>query len=388
MSFAPGVYLEEVPRARRAPLTTGVPAFIGVTGLSRVMRLDVWDEAMAPRLGGYARAAVRGFFGNGGQRCYLVPDQRRGGIAEAVAVVSAISEVDLVCAPELSASSLDPEAIAADQATLLQRVAGTGRLFAILDALPDPARIAVHASALAGALEGRPGASSGALYFPWITIEGACAGCGGTGLLRAARCTSCWGIGSGRVPPCGHLAGIYARTDRSVGVFGAPANTVVAGAVDVAARLSSQENGDLDAMGVNCVRAFPGRGIRVWGARTLSQDPAARYVNVRRLILTLGRWIEHAMTGLVFEPQGVLLWVRVQRQIDALLGDLFRRGAFTGDEPAQAYYVRCDAETNPPEVQAAGQVVAEVGVAPANPGEFIRISVVQGERGVSVSAAG
>jgi hypothetical protein len=367
-----------------------VPAFLGVKGISEVVRLDIWDDLLDEQLAGYTRFAVRGFFANGGRRCYLVPAQARMSVAQALDRIEPQGDIDLVCAPDLVATSASAEALAEAQAKLVTLCARSGRFFAIL----DPPRggstsIESYRASLARSLGAEPGSSSyGSVYFPWITVEGACSTCLGTGRTTDSVCPTCRGTGTGTVPPSGHVAGVHARTDRSIGVFAAPANAVVAGAVDLDVQVSSAVDGALNARGINVIRAFPGRGIRIWGARTLGGGASYRYVNVRRLIITLGRWIEHAMTDLVFEPQSPLLWLRLSRQLDALLHTLFERGAFMGQTPAEAYYVKCDEETNPPDVRASGQVVAEIGVAPARPSEFIRLDVIRGERGVSVADAG
>src|SRR2546423_1759410 len=141
------------------------------------------------------------------------------------------------------------------------------------------------------------------------------------------------------VPPCGHIAGLYARSDARAGIFKAPANEEVRGALDLGV-LVGQAGGvavpadgvvpDQEALnpeGVNCLRTFPGRGIRVWGARTLSADPAWRYVGVRRLFLTAARWIARTAADLAFEPADPRLWARIERELGAYFDELFHRGA-------------------------------------------------------------
>ncbi|MEP7120831.1 MAG: phage tail sheath subtilisin-like domain-containing protein [Byssovorax sp.] len=389
MSFAPGVYLEEIPRVPSAPLGTGIPAFLGVQGISDVVRLEIFHDLSLTGFDDATRFAVRGFFANGGRRCYLVPSEPGGGFNGTIDRLDPFEEIDLVCAPGLVALYPTARGLAGAQANLVASAARSGRLFAILDTLADATQLEAHRTSLRRLLEASRVSSFAALYFPWIKVQGACATCAGTGLGASGRtCSTCSGSTLGAVPPSGHLAGIYARTDHRVGVFGAPANTVVAGAVDLSSRITSAESADLDDAGINGLRSFPGRGIRVWGARTLSRDPSYRYINVRRLMITLARWIEHATLDLVFEPQSPLLWLRLGRQMSSLLQALFERGALVGKTPLEAYYVKCDEETNPPDVRARGQVVAEIGVAPARPGEFIRLSVIQGERGVTTTERG
>jgi phage tail sheath protein FI len=184
------------------------------------------------------------------------------------------------------------------------------------------------------------------------------------------------------VPPCGHVAGIYAATDRDVGVHKAPANVVVDGALDLEIEITDEVQSGLNPVGVNCLRAFPGRGIRVWGARTLSTDTAWTYVNVRRLVLTLRRWVAANMTDVAFEPSDSRLWGRVSRELAAHCTELYQRGALRGTSPDQAFVVRCDASTNAG--AAAGQVVAEISLAPRLPNEFVVVYIVYEAGGVSV----
>jgi phage tail sheath protein FI len=183
------------------------------------------------------------------------------------------------------------------------------------------------------------------------------------------------------------VAGIYSRTDREVGVHKAPANAVVEGVLDLRVGLDDAQVGELYDRRVNCLRSVPGRGIRVWGARTLSDDPGWRSVNVRRVFLTLGRWLERFMADAVHEPNDVRLWVRIMRDLTAYLDGLYRRGALKGRTPEEAYFVKCDGETNPPDVVDAGMVVTQIGMAPAAPAEFIVVRVVHGTGGVALTTS-
>jgi phage tail sheath protein FI len=133
------------------------------------------------------------------------------------------------------------------------------------------------------------------------------------------------------------------------------------------------------------LRAFPGRGIRVWGARTLSSDPAWTYVSVRRLFLTACRWIERNMVGAVFEPNDPRLWTRISRELTAYFNDLFRQGALQGRTPQEAFYIKCDAETNPLEIREAGSVITEIGLAPGLPNEFVIVRIIHGASGVTIT---
>jgi phage tail sheath protein FI len=186
------------------------------------------------------------------------------------------------------------------------------------------------------------------------------------------------------------VAGVYARIDRSQGFYKAPANEVLEGVFDLQASVGAVDQAGFIAAGVpnlNCLRAFPGRGIRVAGARTLSLGQDWLYVNVRRTVMTIRRWFEVFMTDFLFEPNDPRLWLRINREVTAFLDDLHRQGALEGATAPDAYFVKCDAENNPSAVRDAGQVVVEVGLAPSTPREFLVVRLIHGADGiVSVSA--
>jgi len=245
------------------------------------------------------------------------------------------------------------------QQEMLEHCAKHKGRMAILDALPgrDQAAIKKQRTAIrAGLAE----LMNGALYYPWIKTYG------------------------GRVvPPCGHVAGIFARSDSRVGVFKAPANEEVKGALDLEFSVDDKTQTDLNPLGINCLRSFPGRGIRVWGARTLHPDPDTphpdpdwRYISVRRLFLTLQRWIDLNMAWTSFEPNTPVLWVRIERELNSYLSGLWNAGALMGESAEQAFYVKCDDETNTPDTEEAGQVITEIGLAASAPAEYIVVRVV------------
>jgi phage tail sheath protein FI len=173
------------------------------------------------------------------------------------------------------------------------------------------------------------------------------------------------------VPPSGHVAGLYARNDNERGVHKAPANDVLRGVVQVVSPVTKGEQDTLNPVGVNCIRPFTGRGIRVWGARTLSSDPAWRYINVRRLFSFVEKSIERGTQWVVFEPNDPDLWARVRRDVGAFLTGVWRSGALFGLSPDQAFFVKCDEELNPPDVRDRGQLIIEIGLAPVKPAEFV-----------------
>jgi phage tail sheath protein FI len=192
-----------------------------------------------------------------------------------------------------------------------------------------------------------------ALYWPWIDV---------TNPLTNKPLT---------IPPSGHVAGVWCRTDTARGVHKAPANEVALGANSVAFQITHAEQGSLNKAGVNCIRAFPGRGIRIWGARTLSSDPEWRYINVRRLFNYVSESIMQGTQWSVFEPNDQKLWIQLRIAAASFLTRTWREGALFGSSPEQAFFVKCDEETNPPEVIEAGQVVCEIGIAPVRPAEFV-----------------
>jgi phage tail sheath protein FI len=205
------------------------------------------------------------------------------------------------------------------------------------------------------------------LYWPWIKVFDPLLGRGV------------------EVPPCGHMAGIWARSDDTRGVHKAPANEVVRGAIDLELLITKGEHDQLNPEGVNCIRAFPGRGIRVWGARTLSSDPAWRYLNVRRLFNFIEESVLEGTQWVVFEPNDMALWERVKRTINGFLVRVWRDGALFGATPQEAFYVKCDSETNPAEVIDAGQLVVEIGIAPVKPAEFVIFRIAQFSGGASLT---
>ena len=186
------------------------------------------------------------------------------------------------------------------------------------------------------------------------------------------------------MPPSGYMAGIWARNDDTRGVHKAPANEIVRGAVSLETQITRKEHDLLNPVGINCIRAFPARGIRVWGARTLSSDPAWRYLNIRRLFNYLEESILENTDWVVFEPNDRALWARLRRTISAFLVNEWRKGALFGLTPDEAFYVKCDDETNPTEGIDVGEVVCEIGVAPVKPAEFVIFRLSQFSGGTSL----
>ncbi|MCG7527753.1 phage tail sheath subtilisin-like domain-containing protein [Streptomyces sp. OfavH-34-F] len=307
----------------------------------------------APPAGSGAALAPEVYVGDADRRTGL------GGL-EAVDDVTMIAVPDLMSAYERGL--LDLEGVVAVQQALIAHCELMGDRVAVLDPPPglSPQQIRAWRTDRANY-----DSKHATLYYPWISVADPASG-------RATL-----------VPPSGHVAGIWARNDDSRGVHKAPANEVVRGAVALQTQLTKGEHDLLNPIGLNCIRSFPGRGIRVWGARTLSSDPAWRYLNVRRLFNYLEESILAGTQWVVFEPNDDALWARIRRTVSAFLVNEWRKGSLFGLTPDEAFYVKCDRETNPPESVDAGQVVCEIGVAPVKPAEFVvfRLSQLTGGTG-------
>ncbi|WP_158852235.1 phage tail sheath family protein [Saccharothrix deserti] len=290
-----------------------------------------------------------------------VSDRTGFGGLEAVEEITMVSVPDLMSSYQRGAISL--ESVKAVQLAMIAHCELMGNRIAVLDPPPDLNPQQVKDWRMNGA-----GYDSkyAALYYPWIKI------------FDPASDDHTF------IPPSGHMAGVWARTDATRGVHKAPANEVVRGAVALETQLTKAEQELLNPIGVNCVRSFPGRGIRVWGARTLSSDPAWRYLNVRRLFNYLEESILNGTQWVVFEPNDDALWARIRRTISAFLVTEWRKGALFGLTPDEAFYVKCDRETNAAETIDLGQVICEVGIAPVKPAEFVVFRLSQFSGGTSL----
>jgi uncharacterized protein len=286
------------------------------------------------------------------------PDKRTG-----LGGLHAVDDVTMVCVPDLMAAYqkeiIDLDGLQAVQQALIDHCAEMQDRVAILDPLPKYNAQQIREWRVE---KTRYDSAFAALYWPWLEVFDPI---GGHNIL---------------VPPSGHMAGVWSRSDQTRGVWKAPANEVVRGALDVETQVTRGEHDTLNPEGINVIRAFPGRGIRVWGARTLSSDSTWRYLNVRRLFNYVEESILEGTQWVVFEPNDLDLWQRIRRTITAFLLGLWREGALFGATPEQAFYVKCDDETNPPDVVESGTVVVEIGIAPVRPAEFVvfRLSQLTG----------
>jgi phage tail sheath protein FI len=274
--------------------------------------------------------------------------------------LEALDAVNVVAVPDLMAAyergDIDLDGVKAVQLGMISHCELMGDRMAILDSPPG-----LNARQIREWRQDTAGydSSQAALYYPWISVFDPA-----TGQKQ-------------NVPPSGHMAGVWARNDTERGVHKAPANEVVRGAVDLELQITRGEQDLLNPQGINCIRPFPGRGIRIWGARTLSSDPAWRYLNVRRYFDYLEESILLGTQWVVFEPNDEALWARIRRNISAFLVNEWRAGALFGSRAEEAFYVKCDRDTNPTESVDAGRVVCQIGVAPVKPAEFVVFQLAQ-----------
>ncbi|MFN7545833.1 MAG: phage tail sheath family protein [Acidobacteriota bacterium] len=216
-----------------------------------------------------------------------------------------------------------------------------------------------------------PLAKYGAMYFPWLEVPNPLA------RGRSPIVT---------VPPCGHAAGLYARTDLAKGVHHPPANGELKYAASPEIELSDEEHGLLNQVGVNGIRNFPGRGIRIWGARSLASNNSDpwQFIHARRLMSFIQHSVELAMQWTVFEPNDTTLRGMLVHQLTEFIGGIWRKGGLKGERPEEGFHVRCDESNNPQSVIDAGQIVCEVGVAIPAPMEFVVFEIRMGTGSVQV----
>jgi phage tail sheath protein FI len=173
------------------------------------------------------------------------------------------------------------------------------------------------------------------------------------------------------------VLGVYARSDTERGVFKAPANEIVRGALDLEQEINDQVQDDLNPKGVNVIRSFPGRGIRVWGARTITSNALWKYVSVRRLFIFLERSIYEGTQWVVFEPNDDRLWARVTDTIRLFLRSQWRLGALFGRTEQEAFFITCDRTTMTQDDILNGRLICEIGIAPVRPAEFVIFRIFQ-----------
>lgn len=269
----------------------------------------------------------------------LQPEDRTG-----FAGFETVDDISIVCVPDEHDHTGLTDA-------LVDHCEAMDDRFAILQADQNPGTV--------GNLRPPMDTDMGAFYYPWLKV-----------IDPDTRMTR-------EVPPGGHVAGIYARSDANHGVHKAPANEVVRGIQGLQRTITKGEQEVLNPRGVNCIRAFRGRGVRVWGARTASSNPNWKYVNVRRLFLFLRESIEEGTQWVVFEPNDEQLWARVRQTIGNFLTDVWQDGALMGTTPEEAFFVKCDRSTMTQSDIENGRLICEIGVAPVRPAEFVVFRISQ-----------
>jgi phage tail sheath protein FI len=294
------------------------------------------------------------------------PTEFEGDVAkrEGIGGLAAIDEITMVCVPDLMTLAQNGSDVHLRdlQGKMIAHCENMGDRMAILDAPPNllPQDILEWRMNTAGY-----DSKFATLYYPWLEVMDP--------LTNQPM----------YVPPSGHVAGVWCRTDATRGVHKAPANEVVLGVNGLGFQVTQEEQGGLNKVGINCIRSFPGRGIRIWGARTLSSDPEWRYLNVRRLFNYIAESIMEGTQWSVFEPNDERLWLQLRIAATNFLTRTWREGALFGASPAEAFYVKCDSETNPPDVIEAGQVIVEIGISPVKPAEFVIFRISQFTAGAS-----
>ncbi|WP_028973416.1 phage tail sheath family protein [Spirochaeta cellobiosiphila] len=395
----PGVYVEEVSGGSK-PMEMGATNIVGFLGIAEkgpvneATLVTNWSQYSkifgGLHTGGWLAHGVYQFFMNGGTKCYInnlataekkaeaKPATKEGakenakeevnksgdtqisnpdnltkliigkdeglGKKSGLFLFDEVPDISIVCAPGVTD--------AAAQDAILGHCERQRFRVAVLDA-PETIEKGIDSIPMPR------DSSMGAYYFPWVEMYD-------TELDRNVF-----------APPSGGIAGVYGRVDSTRGVHKAPANEIFRGAVGLKYNLTDAEQELLNPKGINCIREFDGRGIRVWGARTFSSDPEWRYINVRRLFCMVEKAIQDGTNWVVFEPNTRDLWKQITRNLTAFMLRIWKDGALFGDSPEEAFYVRCDDELNPPESIDAGYVVCEIGIAPAKPAEFVVFRISQ-----------
>lgn len=303
-----------------------------------------------------------------------------------VRALAEVDDINMICVPDLMAGlfsptdreqtlddlNLSPEkikSIRGAQEAVVALCEGMGDRMAILDPIPGLTPQGVLDYVKTAPWTCAKGQA--AIYYPWIKVADPTRK-GPNGEKYTMFC-----------PPSGHVAGVWCRVVDRLGVHKAPANEGVMGAIELEWEVSHKEQGPLNLNGINCIRQFPFEGIKIWGARTLATvgNPSWKYVNVRRLFNFLEKSIARGMRWAVFEPNDDDLWARVRRNISAFLFVQWKEGKLFGKVPEEAFYVKCDRETNPREMIDQGRLYVEVGVNPVKPAEFVIIRMGQWDGG-------
>lgn len=322
-------------------------------------------EAKVNSKSNYIKVRVNPLAGGGDGTASIAVDDFKGSAKEKTGLYAfdEIDEINNLCIPDMhgivtSGATAQEDTIALVKAGL-SYCENRGDVFFIADA-PDET---ITSLSVKDFKMTNFNSSFGAMYYPWIQVFDP--------MIPGAKKFT---------PPCGAIAGVFARTDIKRGVHKAPAGTVdgyLRTPVALAKNVSKGEHDILNQPGINVIRNFPGQGICVWGARTLTTDAEWQYINIRRLFLFLEESIDEGTQWVVFEPNSPVLWGSVKRNLTAFLTRVWQSGALFGSTADEAFFVKVDSDNNPPAVRDAGQLIIEIGVAPVKPAEFVIIRISQ-----------
>ncbi|HUD66511.1 MAG TPA: phage tail sheath subtilisin-like domain-containing protein [Candidatus Sulfotelmatobacter sp.] len=346
--LAPGVYIEEVQFAS-SPIqgvSTSTVGFVAVTGRGPVLGplfsfLD-FERVATPNLGANLPLAVRGFFENSGQQCFISQIAATDPLETGLVALDARA-ISIICCPDDPTIQNSAAVMAAHCEQRKDRIC-------ILQSAQPIVPVAAH----------QPPVHStyATYYYPWITVM------------------SLDGSSTVTIPPSGHVAGVYAQTDSARGVWSAPANVQLVGVAALSQDLTASESDALNSRGVDVIRTFPAQGIRVWGSRTTTnQDSDYKYVSVRRFMIFLEQSIAKGLQWAVFETNGPRLWAVIRSSIENFLRSVWKQGALQGLTQQEAFFVRCDLTTMTQNDLDNGRLVCIVGVAPVAPAEFVIMQI-------------
>ena len=377
--MSPGVYIEEIETGAK-PIEGVNTSTTGMVGLTQKGPLNqptlVTSFSEFQRLfGGYLDTsygdyrylphAVEGFFQNGGKRVYINRVAVTGGVVSDETIIgkdssepsqrtglwafNGFDEIKILAIPNGATQKIHN--------AMIKHCENLKNRFAVLDPQKCATLDAIRNQ------RSLYNSSYAALYYPWIKIRHP-----ETGEILS-------------IPPSGHICGIYARTDLQRGVDKAPANEVIEGVLGPEQQIPKAQQDMLNPLGVNCLREFSGRGFRVWGARTTSNDPLWKYINLRRLFLYLEESIEKGTQWVVLEPNNEKLWARVKQIVSQFLTTVWKGGALMGTTPEQAFFVKCDRNTMTQDDIDNGRLIMLIGVAPVKPAEFVLFRIAHWKGG-------
>jgi hypothetical protein len=342
----PGVYVEEVSFGSHPieGVSTSTTGFVGVSGrgplLGPLSSFREFELAGMSSAGVHLTLAVRGFFENGGQRCFVSQIAPGDPLESGLGAFDG-HDVSVVCCPD--------DTTIATAVVMARHCEARKDRVCILQAVQAVLPLATQRPAVQS--------SYAAYYHPWLEV------------------TSRDGTSKVVVPPCGHIAGVYAKTDTNRGVWNAPANEVLERVTGLSQEINEADSEALNAAGIDVIRRFAGQGIRVWGARTTSPDSEWKYLNVRRLFIYLEQSLLRGLQWVVFEPNDGALWMAVRTSIENFLRGIWRTGGLQGAKPEEAFFVKCDRNTMTQNDLDNGRLICVIGVAPVKPAEFVIIRI-------------